>query len=124
MTEHFERDLEPTPESLGLPPGKWFVSPEDRTRYVRWVRDLGELPIDVRFGLVIWILRSVVAPREHYGKDADTKPDETLPLIEWIADRTGLNLEALVHDLEAPHLEALQMLKAPVTPISLEEGRE
>lgn len=124
MTEHYERALEPTPQSLGLPPGKWFVSPEDRTRYIRWVQALGELPIDVRFGLLVWILRSVVAPREHYGKDADTKLDETLPIIEWIVDRTGLNIEALVHDLDPPNLEALQMLKAPVTPIPVEDIRE
>lgn len=115
--DSYERDLEPTIESIGIPPGTdlMMLSGEDRTAYIRWVQDLGRLPEDVRFSLLVWILRSVVAPREHYGKDADTKPDEVLSLIEWIADKTGLNVEALVAGVEEPSVWAIQRLKAPVT---------
>lgn len=115
--DSYERDLEPTIESIGIPPGTdlMMLSGEDRTAYIRWVQDLGRLPEDVRFSLLVWILRSVVAPREYYGKDADTKPDEVLPLIDWIADKTGLNVEALVYGIDPPSVWAIQRLKAPVT---------
>lgn len=114
--DHYERRLEPTPESLGFHGVDWSKVPhEEKVRYIAWVDSLESLPIETRFSLLVWILRSVVAPKEHYGKDADSKPEEMLSLVDWIFDVTGLPVSALFGHTDPPGIENIQKLKAPIT---------
>lgn len=90
-----------------------IIAPEDFDAYESWEREIAALPMDVRMSLVWWILRSVVAPKEHYGKDAADKPEVLLSLHDWIDDKTGIDLRVLFQDIEFPSVAVLQRFRPP-----------